>query len=164
MFGTLVPQTRSTIEDFTHKIRTGKNSQVTEDFMIIARIESFILGDTLEDAIERAHAYIAAGADGVMIPSKNKSGEDIKSFCVKFRETNKTTPIVVVPSSYNHIKEDELISWGANVVIYANHLLRASFPSMQNVAKKILINKRTSELDDTCMSIKEILELIPGTK
>ena len=164
LFGTLVPQTRSTIEDFTHKIRTGKNSQVTEDFMIIARIESFILGDTLEDAIERAHAYIAAGADGVMIHSKNKSGEDIKSFCVKFRETNKTTPIVVVPSSYNHIKEDELISWGANVVIYANHLLRASFPSMQNVAKKILINKRTSELDDTCMSIKEILELIPGTK
>ena len=164
LFGTVVPQTRDTIEDFSHKIRTGKNSQVTDEFMIIARIESFILGDTLEDAIERAHAYIDAGADGIMIHSKDKSGEDIKSFCVKFRKTNKTTPIILVPSSYNHIKEEELIAWGANVVIYANHLLRASFPSMQNVAQTILKNKRTSELDGTCMSIKDILELIPGTK
>ena len=164
LFGTAVPQTRDTIEDFTHKIRMGKSAQITDDFMIIARIESFILGDTLEDAIERADAYVEAGADGVMIHSKDKSGDDIKSFCLNFREKNTATPIVVVPSSYNHIKEEELIEWGANIVIYANHLLRASFPSMQNVAKTILKNKRTSELDDTCMSIKEILELIPGTK
>ena len=164
LFGTAVPQTRDTIEDFTHKIRMGKSAQITHDFMIISRIESFILGDTLEDALERADAYVEAGADGVMIHSKDKSGDDIKSFCLNFREKNTTTPIVVVPSSYNHIKEEELIEWGANIVIYANHLLRASFPSMQNVAKTILKNKRTSELDDTCMSIKEILELIPGTK
>ena len=164
LFGTAVPQTRDTIEDFTHKIRMGKSAQITDDFMIIARIESFILGDTLEDALERADAYVEAGADGVMIHSKDKSGDDIKSFCLNFRNKNTTTPIVVVPSSYNHIKEEELIEWGANIVIYANHLLRASFPSMQNVAKTILKNKRTSELDDTCMSIKEILELIPGTK
>jgi phosphoenolpyruvate phosphomutase len=164
LFGTSVPQTRDTIEDFSHKIRMGKSAQITEDFMVIARIESFILGDTLEDALERASAYVEAGADGVMIHSKDKSGDDIKSFCVGFRKKNTTTPIIVVPSSYNHIKEEELIEWGANVVIYANHLLRASFPSMQNVAKTILKNKRTSELDNTCMSIKEILELIPGTK
>ncbi len=164
LFGTAVPQTRDTIEDFSHKIRMGKSAQITDDFMIIARIESFILGDTLEDALERANAYVEAGADGVMIHSKEKSGDDIKSFCLNFREKNTTTPIVVVPSSYNHIKEKELIKWGANIVIYANHLLRASFPSMQNVAKTILKNKRTSELDNTCMSIKEILELIPGTK
>lgn len=164
LFGTSVPQTRDTIEDFTHKIRMGKSAQITDDFMIISRIESFILGDTLEDALTRAEAYINAGTDGIMIHSKDKSGEDIKAFCQKFRENNKITPIIVVPSSYNHIKEDELIEWGANVVIYANHLLRASFPSMQNVAKSILKNKRTSELDGTCMSIKEILELIPGTK
>ena len=164
LFGTSVPQTREKIEDFCHKIKMGKSAQITDDFMIIARIESFILGDTLEDALERADAYVEAGADGVMIHSKDTSGEDIKSFCMKFREKNTTTPIIVVPSSYNHIKEDELMNWGANVVIYANHLLRASFPSMQNVAETILKNKRTSELDDTCMSIKEILELIPGTK
>ena len=164
LFGTAVPQTRDTIEDFSHKIRMGKSAQITDDFMIISRIESFILGDTLEDALERADAYVEAGADGVMIHSKDKSGDDIKSFCLNFRDKNTTTPIVVVPSSYNHIKEEELIEWGANIVIYANHLLRASFPSMQNVAKTILKNKRTSELDDTCMSIKEILELIPGTK
>ena len=164
LFGTSVPQTRDTIEDFTHKLRMGKSAQITEDFMVIARIESFILGDTLEDALERAEAYVEAGADGVMIHSKDKSGDDIKSFCIEFRKKNTTTPIVVVPSSYNHIKEEELISWGANIVIYANHLLRASFPSMQNVAATILKNKRTSELNDTCMSIKDILELIPGTK
>ena len=164
LFGTAVPQTRDTIKDFTNKIRMGKSAQITDDFMIISRIESFILGDTLEDAIERADAYVEAGADGVMIHSKDKSGDDIKSFCLNFRDKNTTTPIVVVPSSYNHIKEEELIEWGANIVIYANHLLRASFPSMQNVAKTILKNKRTSELDDTCMSIKDILELIPGTK
>ena len=164
LFGTAVPQTRDTIEDFSHKIKMGKTAQITDDFMVIARIESFILGDTLEDALERADAYVEAGADGVMIHSKDKSGDDIKSFCLNFREKNTTTPIVVVPSSYNHIKEEELIEWGANIVIYANHLLRASFPSMQNVAKTILKNKRTSELDNTCMSIKDILELIPGTK
>lgn len=164
LFGTSVPQTRDSIEDFTHKIRMGKSAQITDDFMIIARIESFILGDTLEDALERSVAYVEAGADGVMIHSKDKSGDDIKSFCIEFRKNNTTTPIVVVPSSYNHIKEEELIEWGANIVIYANHLLRASFPSMQNVAQTILKNKRTSELDNTCMSIKEILELIPGTK
>ena len=164
LFGTSVPQTRDSIEDFTHKIRMGKSAQITDDFMIIARIESFILGDTLEDALERSVAYVEAGADGVMIHSKDKSGNDIKSFCIEFRKNNTTTPIVVVPSSYNHIKEEELIEWGANIVIYANHLLRASFPSMQNAAQTILKNKRTSELDNTCMSIKEILELIPGTK
>ena len=134
--------------------------------MIIARIESFILGDTLEDALHRAKAYIKAGCDGVMIHSKDKSGEDIKSFCTELRKINKVIPIVVVPSSYNHIKESELIDWGANIVIYANHLLRASFPAMQHVAHEILKNKRTAELDtqNVCMSIKEILELIPGTK
>ena len=99
-----------------------------------------------------------------MIHSKDKSGEDIKSFCIAFRDFDKETPIVVVPSSYNHIKEDEFISWGANIVIYANHLLRASFPAMKNVALKILENKRSFDVNDKCMSIKEILELIPGTK
>jgi len=164
LFGTSVPQKRETIEDFTHKIRTGKNAQITDDFMIIARIESFILDDTLKDAITRAKAYVKSGADGVMIHSRNKSGDDIKSFCLEFRKINQRTPIVVVPSSYNHVKESELISWGANIVIYANHLLRSSFPKMQSVAKKILKNKRTLEANDDCMSIKEILELIPGTK
>ena len=142
----------------------GKEAQVTEDFMIISRIESFILGDTLEDALTRANEYLKAGSDAIMIHSKDKSGEDIKSFCIEFRKLDSITPIVVVPSSYNHIKEDEFIKWGANVVIYANHLLRASFPAMQKVAHSILENKRSFEVNEDCMSIKEILELIPGTK
>lgn len=164
LFGTDVKQTRDSIESFTHKLKLGKLAQVTDDFMIIARIESFIVGDTLDDAIIRAKAYVAAGADGVMIHSKDKSGEDIKSFCINFRSFDTVTPIIVVPSSYNHITENELQDWGANVVIYANHLLRASFPAMNKVAETILKHKRSKEVDTHCLSIKEILELIPGTK
>lgn len=164
LFGTDVAQTQDTIEDFCKKIQTGKQAQVTDDFMVIARIESLILGKTVEDALERAEAYVKAGADGVMIHSKEKTGLDIKEFCEKFRKTNKSTPIVVVPSTFNHITEEEFATWGVNVVIYANHMLRASYPAMVDVAKSILSNSRSSDANDKTMPIKEILELIPGTK
>jgi phosphoenolpyruvate phosphomutase len=164
LFGTSVAQTQDTIEDFSAKIKAGKLAQVTEDFMIIARVESLILGRTVEEALERAHAYVLAGADGVMIHSKEKTGEDIIEFCERFRADNKNTPIVVVPSTFNHITEEEFSKMGVNVVIYANHMLRASYPAMMDVAKSILANGRSSDADDKCMPIKEILELIPGTK
>jgi len=164
LFGTAVPQTQDSIEGFSAKIRAGKAAQVTDDFMIIARLESLILGNSVEHALERADAYIEAGADSIMIHSKEKSGEEIKEFCTKFRRKDKNTPIVVVPSTYNHITEKEFIEWGVNVVIYANHMLRASYPAMMNVAKSILLNGRSSDVNDKCMPIKEILELIPGTK
>lgn len=164
LFGTDVKQTQDSIEDFCEKIRDGKNAQVTDDFMIIARIESLICGQSLQDALQRAEAYSKAGADGIMIHSKNKTGEDIRQFCIKFREKNNTIPIVVVPTTYNHITEEELHSWGANIVIYANHLLRASYPAMLKVATTILENERANEADKLCMPIKEILELIPGTR
>ncbi|MFN0730047.1 phosphoenolpyruvate mutase [Polaribacter gochangensis] len=164
LFGTSVPQTQDSIENFSAKIKAGKNAQVTDDFMVIARLESLILGKGVADALERAEAYIKAGADAVMIHSKEKSGEEIKEFCTKFRQSDKNTPIVVVPSTYNHITEKEFIEWGVNIVIYANHMLRASYPAMMGVAKSILTNGRSSDVDDKCMPIKEILELIPGTK
>ena len=164
LFGTAVPQQQDTINGFVEKIQAGKAAQITEDFMIIARIESLILGKTVMDALERANAYVDAGADGIMIHSKEKSGDDIKSFCQKFRDENKTTPIIVVPSTFNHITEDEFITWGINIVIYANHMLRASYPAMLSVANSILSNGRSYEANDKCMPIKEILELIPGTK
>ena len=164
LFGTDVPQTQDSIESFSNKIKAGKNAQITDDFMIIARLESLILGKGMDDALKRGFAYIEAGADAIMIHSKEKSGNDIKEFCKKFRLENKNTPIVVVPSTYNHIYEDEFIEWGANIVIYANHMLRASYPAMVNVAKSILLNQRSSDANKFCMPIKEILELIPGTK
>lgn len=165
LFGTSVPQTQDTVEDFCEKIQTGKKSQVTEDFMIIARIESLIVGKGITDALIRAKAYIDSGADGIMIHSKDKSGDDIKEFCIEFRNAiSPSIPIVVVPSTYNHITEDEFISWGANIVIYANHMLRSAYPAMVETAKSILINRRSSEADKICMPIKDILELIPGTK
>ena len=164
LFGTDAQQTQATIEDFCHKIRSGKEAQITEDFMIIARIESLIAGKPVEDALERAFAYVAAGADGIMIHSKNKDGLDIKEFCQRFREKDATTPIVAVPTTYNQYTEDELASWGINVVIYANHMLRSAYPAMVNCAKSILEHKRSLEANDLCMSIKEILTLIPGTK
>ena len=164
LFGTDVLQQQDTIEGFSAKIKAGKAAQVTEDFMIIARIESLILGKIVSDALERAFAYIAAGADGIMIHSKEKSGEDIKDFCQQFRSKNKNIPIIVVPSTFNHISEDEFAVMGVNVVIYANHMLRASYPAMMDVAKSILSHGRSYEANDKCMPIKEILELIPGTK
>ncbi|MGZ2369840.1 phosphoenolpyruvate mutase [Ancylomarina sp. YFZ004] len=164
LFGTSVAQTQDTIEDFSAKIKAGKLAQVTEDFMIIARVESLILGKSVDEALERAHAYVLAGADGVMIHSKEKTGDDIKEFCERFRADNMNTPIVVVPSTFNHITEEEFSKMGVNVVIYANHMLRASYPAMMDVAKSILANGRSSDANDKCMPIKEILELIPGTK
>ena len=164
LFGNDVMQHQDSPENFSKKIKAGINSKVNDDFMIIARIESFILDKTLEDALNRAFIYVNAGADGIMIHSRNKNGEDIKEFCVEFRKQNISTPIILVPTSYNQIKEENFIEWGANVVIYANHFLRASYPIMQTVAKSILENSRSKEVDDICLPIKEILELIPGTK
>lgn len=164
LFGTDAIQTQDTIENFCNKIRAGKEAQVTKDFMVIARIESLIAGKSVEDALERAFAYVEAGADGVMIHSKNKSGDDIKEFCRAFREKHTYVPIVVVPTTYNHITEEELNSWGVNVVIYANHMLRAAYPAMVKVATSILEHHRSYDANDLCMPIKEILELIPGTK
>ncbi|MDD4244417.1 MAG: phosphoenolpyruvate mutase [Bacilli bacterium] len=164
LFGTDVKQEQDSIEEFCFKISIGKKSQITNDFMIIARIESLICGKSVDDAIARAFAYVNAGADGIMIHSKEKSGDDIKEFCKKLRQVDNGIPIVVVPSTYNHLTEETLYEWGANIVIYANHMLRASYPSMVNVAKSILTHKRSLEADNLCMPIKEILTLIPGTK
>lgn len=164
LFGTDAIQTQDSIEHFCQKIHAGKEAQVTRDFMIIARIESLIAGKSVDDALERADAYVAAGADGIMIHSKNKSGEDIKEFCLRFRDVHPKIPIVVVPTTYNHIYEKELNEWGVNVVIYANHMLRAAYPAMKKTAETILENERSLEVNDLCMPIKEILELIPGTK
>ena len=165
LFGTDAVQTQDTIEGFCEKIRAGKAAQVTRDFMIIARVESLIAGKPVEDALERAFAYVAAGADGIMIHSRNKDGEDIHEFCKRFREQDSHTPIVVVPTTFNHITEDEFAEWGVNIVIYANHMLRSAYPAMVNCAKSILEHGRCKEAsDDYCMPIKEILTLIPGTK
>ena len=164
LFGTDAVQIQDSIEGFCHKIKIGKNAQVTDDFMIIARCESLIAGKSVDDALERCFSYVEAGADGIMIHSKNKTGEDIKQFCVKFRKEYTSIPIVVVPTTYNQIKEEELHSWGVNVVIYANHMLRAAYPAMLKCATTILENERSLETDPICMPIKEILELIPGTK
>ena len=164
LFGTDAVQIQDSIEGFCHKIKIGKNAQVTDDFMVIARCESLIAGKSVDDALERCFSYVEAGADGIMIHSKNKTGEDIKQFCMKFREKYTSIPIVVVPTTYNQIKEEELHRWGVNVVIYANHMLRAAYPAMLKCATTILENERSLETDPICMPIKEILELIPGTK
>ena len=165
LFGTDAVQTQDTIDGFCEKIRAGKAAQVTRDFMIIARVESLIAGKPVEDALERAFAYVAAGADGIMSHSRNKDGEDIHEFCTRFREQDSHTPIVVVPTTFNHITEDEFAEWGVNIVIYANHMLRSAYPAMVNCAKSILEHGRCKEASaDYCMPIKEILTLIPGTK
>lgn len=165
LFGTDAIQTQDTIDGFCNKIKAGKDAQITRDFMIISRCESLIAGKPVDDALERCHAYVAAGADGVMIHSKNKSGDDIKEFCLRFREKDPHTPIVAVPTTYNQFTEEELSEWGINVVIYANHMLRSAYPAMVKCAERILETSRSLEAsDEFCMPIKQILNLIPGTK
>jgi phosphoenolpyruvate phosphomutase len=163
LFGVNAKQEQDSIENFCDKIKIGKKSQVTDVFMIFARIESLILEQGLDDAIKRARAYLDAGADGIMIHSSKKTFDEIKDFCIEYNKFENRKPLVVVPSSYNHVKEEELIENGVDIVIYANHLLRAAYPAMVNTAKSILINDRSKEAsEELCMPIKEIITLIPG--
>lgn len=162
LFGTDVKQSQDSIKNFSKKIIEGKKSLVTEDFMIIARIESLILNKGMNDALKRAKAYIKAGADGIMIHSKSKDGKEIKEFCNNYNSLENRLPLVVVPSTYGHLAEKDLEKLGINVVIYANHLIRSAYPSMVNTAKSILKNERVKEASDNyCMPIKDIIRLIP---
>ena len=161
LFGTEVVQTQASIEEFSAKIAAGKKAQKTKDFMICARIESLILERGMDDAIERAFAFAKAGADAIMIHSRKKDPSEIFEFVEKFRAGDKVTPIVVVPTSFNAVTEEEFKERGVNVVIYANQLTRTGFPAMQNAAELILKNHRAKECDDICMPFKDIIRLIP---
>ncbi len=160
LFGTEVSQTQDTIEHFCEKIAAGKRTQLTDAFMIIARIESLILEQGMEDALARARAYVGAGADGIMIHSRRKDPAEILTFCDLFRQEDRKTPIVVVPTSFNSVTEEELMAHGVNIVIYANQLTRSAFPAMQQTAVDILKNHRAREVDERLMPISEILTLI----
>ena len=160
LFGTEVEQTQDSIENFCEKISAGKQALRTEEFMIIARIESLILERGMEDALKRAFAYVGAGADGIMIHSRKKSPDEILEFCRLFREKDAKTPIVVVPTSFNSITEEELAAAGVNIVIYANQLTRSAFPAMQSTAVEILKNHRALEVDTRLMPFKDIIRLI----
>ena len=161
LLGTDVVQYQSDIDEFCEKIQTGKKAKLTDDFMVVARIESLILGKGVDDAVERALAYSEAGADGILIHSKNKSVDEIAEFCSRYRKAGMKLPLIAVPSSYNTVYESELQEMGVNIVIYANHLLRSAFPAMIDTARTILKNGRSSEADSKMMSIKDIITLIP---
>ena len=163
LLGNDVKQTQASIESFSDKIRIGKASQQSDDFMIIARLESLILGKGIDHAMERAEAFIDAGADGIMIHSRQKNADEIFNFCKEYNKLSNRKPLVAVPSSYSQITEKELEENGINIVIYANQLLRAAYPAMVSTARSILRNGRAAESEESMMSIKEILNLIPGT-
>jgi phosphoenolpyruvate phosphomutase / 2-hydroxyethylphosphonate cytidylyltransferase len=164
LFGNDVKQTQDSIENFCDKIARGKAAQISDDFMIVSRIESLILETGMDDALVRAEAYIKAGADAIMIHSRHKDPAEIMEFMKKFRAKDKETPVVVVPTSFNSVTVEEFIDMGVNVVVTANHMLRAAYPAMLGVAKSVLENGRSLEAEPNCMSINEILEFIPGTK
>lgn len=164
LFGTGAAQIQDTPESFAEKIKIGKKSQVTQDFMIIARIESLILKKGLKDALDRARVYIKAGADGILIHSKEDKPDEIFKFCKEYKKFEERMPLAVVPSTYSQVYEQDLINHGVNIVIYANHLLRAAYPIMTEVAKSILKHSRAKESEDKCMPISDILNLIPGGK
>ena len=160
LFGTDVEQTQDSIEHFCEKITAGKHTLLTDDFMIIARVESLILQKGQDDALKRAHAYVNAGADAIMIHSRSKEPDEVLAFCDAFRKNDNATPIVAVPTSYSQISEDELAAHGVNIVIYANQLTRSAFPAMQETAISILRHKRAKETEEHLMPISQIITLI----
>jgi len=164
LFGTDVAQIQEDIGNFCHKIREGKKAQATTDFMIIARIESLILNKGVDDAMERAKSYLGAGADGIMVHSRNKTPDEIYQFCKQYNKLDNRRPLVAVPSSYSCATEDELIKNGVNIVIYANHMLRSAYPMMVETCKSILEHGRAKEADEKILPISAILDLIPGTR
>ena len=165
LYGTDAKQVLEDPYIFAAKLKAGKQAQVTEDFMIFARCESLIAGRGMKDALDRARIYLQEGnADGIMIPSRNKDGKEIHDFLEEFRKEFPETPVILVPTSYNHVKEEELCEWGANIIIYANHLLRSAYKGMKETADIILRSGRSKETDDTIISIKEVLSLVPGGK
>jgi phosphoenolpyruvate phosphomutase len=163
LFGTEVEQLLDSAAGFAAKITAGKKAQVTEDFMVIARIESLIAGAGVADALARAQAYIAAGADGIMIHSKEPDAREVAEFCAGYRALATKVPLVAVPTTYHHLTEAELGAMGFQMVIYANHLLRSAYPAMKRTAERILAHRRALEVDDACVSIREVLNLIPGS-
>lgn len=153
---------QDSIEDFCEKIQVGKRAQVTEEFQIIARIESLILGKGQEDAIERARAYVEAGADGIMIHSKEKTPDEVFAFCEAWSKLSLPVPLVAVPSTYYKVTEDELSERGVNIVIYGNHLIRSAYPAMQTTAESILRGGSSQEATEKhCMGIKDVIRLVP---
>jgi len=164
LFGNDVEQTQEDPKSFAEKIRAGREARIGSDFMVIARIESLILEKGMSDAINRASVYVEAGVDGIMIHSRRKEPDEIFEFAKLFRSAYPSIPLVCVPTSYNQVYDHILREHGFNIVIYANHLLRASYPAMREVANSILLHGRSAEVDDQLISINEILELIPGTK
>jgi len=161
LFGTEAEQVQEEIEDFAHKIAAGRKAQVTDNFMIIARIESLILKAGMDDALTRAQVYIAAGANGIMIHSKEPTVDEIMTFCREYAKFNDRVPLVAVPSTYSRTTEDELAEAGVSIVIYANQLLRSAYPAMVHVARSILQHGRAAEAEELCMPIKDIISLIP---
>lgn len=164
LFGTDVTQTQEDIQSFAGKITAGKKAQVTKEFMIIARIESLILKKGLKDAIKRAKAYIDAGADAIMVHSKDDDPTEIISFCNQYKKLKNKVPLVAAPSTYCQINENKLAELGINIVIYANHLLRSAYPAMLDTATSILLNGRAFEAEENCMPVKNLLTLIPGAQ
>ncbi len=162
LFGTEVAQTQDNIENFSAKIRAGKKAQRTKEFMICARIESLILEQGMEDALERAFAFTEAGVYAIMIHSRKKDPSEIQEFIEKFRAKDESTPIVLVPTSFNSVKEEEWKKRGANIIIYANQLMRAEVPAMQKAAEMILQSHRAEECDAMLMPFKEIIRMIPA--
>lgn len=161
LLGNDVEQHQESLEDFCEKLTAGKRALQDPSFVLIARIESLILEQGIEDALRRAHAYRAAGADAVMIHSRSREPEEIFAFCEAFRQRDPNTPIVVVPTTYHAVTEEELHARGINMVIYANHLLRAAFPAMKKTAEAILKYHRALEADAFCLPVGEILTMIP---
>ena len=147
------------VDIFAKKIKYGVAAKRNKDFMIIARLESLIAKHSMQHALLRAEAFIDAGADGIMIHSKSKVGTDeIIDFAKRFRKMSEL-PLVCVPTTYNDIFDKELEKIGFNIVIHANHLLRASLKAMKGAASQIEKEGRSININKRIASVKDIFQI-----
>jgi phosphoenolpyruvate phosphomutase len=161
LYGAHSGQKQAHDTDFAHKLATVRSTVMDPEFMIVARIESLILGETVDQALDRANLYVQSGANAVMIHSIETDAMMLLQFLRRFRRRDTQTPLVVVPTTFNRITATQLHSEGVNVVIYANHLIRASMSAMIHTANQILHDDMSQAIDETIMPVKDLLDFVP---
>lgn len=149
-------QELASIAEFVGKIMAAKNAQATKNFMVFARVEALIAGWGQEEALKRAHAYVQAGADAILIHSKTSSPQPIIDFA---KSWNNSAPLVIVPTTYPSIAFEQIKELGIKMVIYANQGLRAAIKAMDSVLSEIFGDKTTLGVEEKITSMKEIFEL-----
>lgn len=149
--------------EFAGKIRAMKDSQDNPDFVVIARVEAFLVGLDTDEALRRAHIYAKAGADAILMHSKKSTSVEIDDFMARWKEMGMTTPVVIVPTKYYAVPTDHFREVGISLVIWANHNCRSAISAMRETSRNIFENQNLMGVEDKIVSVSEVFR-IQGNK